>query len=93
MANSEPIIEPYKGLGTAVNVLVGLLNGRMMASEVKKYSDYRTGLSKLRQFLDAGLVSVTVDPNWRRTNWYELTPKGRRVAELLAEAERIIEEE
>lgn len=93
MVDSEPIIETYKGLGTMVNILVGLLDGRIKTSDVKRYTDYRTGLYKLRQLLDAGLVSVTVDPNWRRTNWYELTPKGRRVAELLAEAERIIEEE
>lgn len=92
MVKTEPVYEPYQGLGTATDVLVALLDGKMMASDVRKVADYRTGISKLRQFLDAGLVTLTIEENWRHTNWYELTEKGRKAAELIAEAKRIIEE-
>ena len=91
MVKTEPIYEPYQGLGTTANILIALLDGRMMASSVRKVADYRTGISKLRQFLDAGLVEVTIEDNFRHTNWYELTDKGRKVAELLAEAKKIID--
>jgi len=92
MVKKEPIREPYQGLGTATDVLIALLEGKMMASDVRNVADFRTGISKLRQFLDAGLVTLTIEDNWRHTNWYELTEKGQRAAELLAEAKRIIEE-
>jgi len=91
MVTTEPIHEPYQGLGTAFEILVALLDGRMMASDVRKITDYRTGLSKLRQFLDAGLVTVTIDEDWRHTNWYELTEKGKKAAEQLAKAKKIID--
>ena len=92
MVKTEPVYEPYQGLGTAVDVLVALLNGRMMASDVRKVADYRTGISKLRQFLDAGLVELTIEDNFRHTNWYVLTEKGKKVAELLAKAKNAIEQ-
>jgi DNA-binding HxlR family transcriptional regulator len=92
MVKTEPLCEPYQGLGTTVDILIALLNGKMMASDVRKVADYRTGVSKLRQFLDAGLVNLTIEDSFRHTNWYELTEKGERVAKLLAEAKKIIGE-
>jgi DNA-binding HxlR family transcriptional regulator len=92
MVKTEPLYEPYQGLGTTVDILIALLSGRMMASDVRKVADYRTGISRLRQFLDAGLVKLTIENNFRHTNWYELTEKGRKAALLLAEAKRIIAE-
>jgi len=64
----------------------------MIASDVKKIAKYHTGLSKLRQYTDIGLVKMSVDSSWRKTNWYELTPKGRKVALLLKEAQDIIDQ-
>lgn len=87
-----PIYEEFKGFGSTSAILVGLLDGRMKASDVTKYTEYRTGISKLRQFLGIGLVTLSIDEDFRHTNWYELTPKGRRVAELLAEAQKIVDE-
>ncbi len=89
---NPPVYEEFKGFGTSVEILVTLLDGRMKASDVKNCTEYRTGISKLRQFLSVGLVTLSIDDDFRHTNWYELTPKGRRVAELLAEAQRIVDE-
>ena len=91
MVKTEPVYEPYQGLGTAVDVLIALLSGKMKASDVRNVADYRTGISKLRQFLDAGLVKITIEDNFRHTNWYELTEKGLEAAKLLAEAKNIID--
>jgi len=95
MVQKEPVTSPYEGLGTSVDVLVGILSegGRMMSSDVTKYADFRTGKKKLRQFLDKGILKVTIDSSFPYTNWYELTDKGRSAAEHLSEAVRIIERE
>jgi len=92
MDQSAPVYEEFKSFGSSVTILIKLLDGPMMASDVKKITEYRTGLSKLRQYAGIGLVKMSIDPSWRKTNWYELTPKGRKVALLLKEAQDIIDQ-
>jgi predicted transcriptional regulator len=93
MVSDAPLPMPYKGLGSSVNVILGLLeDGKMKASDVQKYADYRTGLSILRQLLSVDIVNLEIEDSWRKTNWYELTPKGRKVALLLKEAQDIIDQ-
>ncbi|MDR2866662.1 MAG: hypothetical protein LBV13_04600 [Methanomassiliicoccaceae archaeon] len=78
MVKTEAVYEQYQELGTAVDILMALLQGMMMASDVRKVADYRTGISKLRQFLDVGLVELTIEAtSGAQTGMCSLKKAGR----------------
>ena len=93
MQQTQPITAPYKGLGTVVNVLIGLYDEkRIMMSDIEKYADKKTGKKILFQLLEKNLVTHSVEDKVHvYANWFELTDKGQKVAALLKEANNIIE--
>lgn len=85
-------MEGYEGMGNGHLLMVALYcQGKMNGTQIKNYvKNYNTAVNTARSLEYAGLIKITITKKHRIVHYYELTEKGKRVAELFAQADDII---
>ena len=82
----------YDGLGTKVEILTTLLKeGSMNRGAFVKITNYDSALKILRRLESAGLTEWEEKGDRRDTVIWRLTDKGKKVAQMLVNVEKIIE--
>jgi DNA-binding HxlR family transcriptional regulator len=79
--------------GYSVRILIYLLeSGKSNRTSLYRLAanSANTAIRKLEVLINFGLVSEVEEPLPPKRKWVELTPKGRQVAEKLAEIEKIL---
>lgn len=80
--------------GHSVRILIYLLNnGRSVRTSVyyQASNSANTAKNKIDHMIDSNLIKEVEEPFPPKRKWVELTDKGRKVAEKLAEIEGILE--
>ena len=81
----------YDGLGSKVDILLELLKeGEMNRGAFTKITNYDSAMKILRRLQSAGLTECEEMGDRRNTVKWKLTEKGKMVAEMLAEVEKLI---
>lgn len=63
----------------------------MQGGQLRDYiSNYITAVNEARKLEERDLIKITIVRDRRIVHYYELTDKGKKVAELLARADEII---
>ena len=81
--------------GRSVRILLFLLeHGKSVRTSVYSHASNSTtsARQKLELMIGSGLIKESEEPLPPKRKWVELTPKGRQVAEKLAEIEKILSE-
>jgi DNA-binding MarR family transcriptional regulator len=84
-------MEEYS-LGSGYKLLIGLYRrGTLQGGQLRDYiSNYTTAVNEARKLEERDLIKITIVRDRRIVHYYELTDKGKKVAELLARADEII---
>jgi predicted transcriptional regulator len=81
----------YSGLGSTVDILTILLKeGEMNRGAFVKITNYDSAMKILSRLESAGMTECEERGDRRNTVIWRLTDKGKRVAEMLMEVERVI---
>jgi DNA-binding MarR family transcriptional regulator len=83
----------YKGLGNGYRLLLELYaaGGKLQGGQLRAaITNYDTAKNIARELQSMGLIEVEIIQRPKSIHWYSLTDKGRKVAEKLAEAEKIV---
>ncbi|MCL1979001.1 MAG: hypothetical protein FWG60_02445 [Methanomassiliicoccaceae archaeon] len=81
----------YDGLGSKVKILVQLLKEKeMKRSDFTKITNYDSAKKILERLQFAGLTESEAKGDYRDTVIWRLTEKGKKVAEMLVEVEKVI---
>jgi len=84
----------YKGLGNGYRLLLELYaaGGKLQGGQLRAaITNYDTAKNTARELQSLGLLDIEIIQRPKSIHWYSLTDKGMRVAEKLAEAEKIID--
>ena len=81
----------YDGLGSKVDILIELFKeGEMNRGSFVKITNYDSAMKILRRLESAGLTECVEMGDRRHTVKWRLTDKGKKVAQMLVEVEKII---